>query len=427
MSNFFDIVSFEYKKIFKRKSTMISLLLLFIIAAFSAILSVKSHFYWHEDSERSSFEAMKMDREVIRSKAGVMDEAFIKEAIEQNAIMISSDENYYFDYGRRVGTKIDAYIKYVLPYEKAVDIINGLYEVNTENLSTDGFQILNTSEIKPIDTLTVKDAGNFYTSINQASAEHINSLSALSQKEKEKHLEMLSKVKTPYYNDHYDGYLYFARHLQVIALILMITIAICISPIFANEYYLKTDRIILSSKHGKSKAIFAKLFTGVTFSIGVSFLALFVFLLEMLLIHGFDGGNMAIQTISVYSTYPLTLLEASLIAILVTAFIILLFGMTVMLFSSCFNSSFLAIIVSFLLLFLPGLFHVSTKNRLLYQLLQIFPAKATEFPNIYSEYLFEVLGLVFTPVTFYITFSIVISLLIIPLVKRTFKNHQIVE
>ncbi len=216
-------------------------------------------------------------------------------------------------------------------------------------------------------------------------------LSGLSQKEKEKHFEMLSKVKTPYYNDHYDGYLYFNKHLKVIALILMITIAICLSPIFANEYYLKTDRIILSSKHGKRKVIFAKLFTGVTFLAGVSFLTLFGFLLAMLLLHGFAGGNMSIQTLSIYSTYPLTMLTASLIAIVTTIFVILLFGMLVMLLSSCFNSSFLVITVSFLLLFLPGLFHVSSKERLLYQLLQVFPAKATEFPNIFSDYLFEVL------------------------------------
>ncbi|WP_313133459.1 hypothetical protein [Anaerocolumna sp.] len=196
MSNFFDIVSFEYKKLFKRKSTIISLLLLVIIAAFLAFLSVKSHFYWHESSGRSSFEAMKLDREVIRSKAGVMDEAFIKEVIEQNTIMIFSDENYYIDHGRRVGSKSYSYIKYVLPYEKAADIINSIYEVNTNNLGTDGFQIINTSEVKPIDTLTVKEGENFYNSINQASTEHINSLSGLSQKEREKHFEMLSKVKT---------------------------------------------------------------------------------------------------------------------------------------------------------------------------------------------------------------------------------------
>lgn len=424
MHNFFHLVSFEYKKLFKRKSTMISLFLLLIVLVLLSITSVTGKSYWHSTGEISVFEAMKLDREVIRSTAGVIDEAFIKEAIQQNTVMISNDENYLInDYGRHL--KSDAYIKYVLPYEKAVDIINSLYEVNIENISTDGLQFFNISNIKPIDRLTFKDAESFYPIINQASTEYINTFPALSQNEKEKHLEMISKVKTPYYNDHYDGYLYFVKRLQVIALILLISIAICIAPIFANEYYLKTDQILLSSKYGKSKAIFAKLFTGVTFSLGVSVATLFGFLLSMLLMHGFSGANMAMQTINIYSTYPLTVLQASLIAIAVTIFITLFFAICTMLFSSLFKSSFSVIIVSFLLLFIPGLFNISAKNRLLYQLLQIFPAKATEFPNIYSVYLFEVLGLVFTPATFYIIFSIIGSLLIVPIVRHVFKNHQI--
>lgn len=424
MHNFFHLVSFEYKKLFKRKSTMISLFLLLIVLVLLSITSVTGKSYWHSTGEISVFEAMKLDREVIRSTAGVIDEAFIKEAIQQNTVMISNDENYLInDYGRHL--KSNAYIKYVLPYEKAVDIINSLYEVNIENISTDGLQFFNISNIKPIDRLTFKDAESFYPIINQASTEYINTFPALSQNEKEKHLEMISKVKTPYYNDHYDGYLYFVKRLQVIALILLISIAICIAPIFANEYYLKTDQILLSSKYGKSKAIFAKLFTGVTFSLGVSVATLFGFLLSMLLMHGFSGANMAMQTINIYSTYPLTVLQASLIAIAVTIFITLFFAICTMLFSSLFKSSFSVIIVSFLLLFIPGLFNISAKNRLLYQLLQIFPAKATEFPNIYSVYLFEVLGLVFTPATFYIIFSIIGSLLIVPIVRHVFKNHQI--
>lgn len=424
MHSFFHLVGFEYKKLFKRKSTIISLCFILIVLVLLSITSVTGKGYWNSMGSASVFKAMKLDREVIRSKAGVIDETFVKEAIQQNTIMIANDENYLInDYGRHL--KSDAYIKYVLPYEKAVNIINSLYEENTENISTDGLQLFNMGNIKPIDRLTPKDAVSFYPIINKASTEYINGFFALSQNEKGKHLEMLSKVKTPYYNDHYDGYLHFARRLQVIALILLIAIAICIAPIFANEYYLKTDQILLTSKYGKNKAVFAKLFTGVTFSLSISVATLFGFLLSMLLIHGFSGANMAIQTINVYSTYPFTILQTSLIAIAVTIFITLFFGMFTMLFSSLFKSSFSVIIVSFLLLFIPGLFNISTKTRLLYQLLQIFPAKATAFPNIYSVYLFEILGFVFTPVTFYIIFSIIGSLLIVPMVQHVFKNHQI--
>lgn len=80
MHNFFHLVSFEYKKLFKRKSTMISLFLLLIVLVLLSITSVTGKSYWHSTGEISVFEAMKLDREVIRSTAGVIDEAFIKEA-----------------------------------------------------------------------------------------------------------------------------------------------------------------------------------------------------------------------------------------------------------------------------------------------------------------------------------------------------------
>lgn len=337
MRSFFELVGFEYKKLFKRKSTGISLFLILIVLGLLIITSVTSNRYWQSVDETSMIEGMVSDRESIRSKAEA------------------------------------------------------------------------------------------YAWINKASAEYINDLPALSENEKEKHLEMLSQVKTPYANDQNScgRYFHFDIFLQVVAMVLLIVIAICISPIFANEYYLKIDQLILSSKYGKSKAILAKIFTGITFSMGVSFVTLFGFLLSIIQIHDFSGANMAIQTINVYSTYPLTILQACLIAIAVIIFTALLFGIFTMLLSSLFKSTFSVIIVSLLLLFIPRLLNVSPETRLLYQLLQIFPAKAIQFANIYSTYLFEILELVFTPATFYIMFSTIGSLAIIPIIRYAFKNHQI--
>lgn len=424
MSDFFRLAIFEYKKILKRKNTWVSIFMILIVLIFLVISSITGADYWHSEGGTPVFEAMKLDKEVVCSKTGIIDEAFIKEAIGQNAVMLADDKNYVInDYGKHL--KSSAYIKYILPYKNAVNIINSIYETNPVNLSTNGFQIINMSSIKPIDTLSLNDAKNFYTDINKAASNYISNLTFLSQNEKNTHLEMLSRVETPYRNDHYDGYLHFNMSLQVIALIIFIVIAICISPIFANEYYMKTDQIILSSKYGKSKVIFAKLFTGISFSVGISFVTIFVFLLSMLSVHGFNGADMAIQTIDVYSTYPVNLLQASLIAAAVTVFTALLFGMLSMLLSSLLKSSFLSVIISFLILLLPAIINVSPKDRLLYQILQVFPARAAQFSNIFSNYMFEFFGFIFTPAKFYIVFSIIGTLLLVPLAKNAFKNHQI--
>lgn len=75
--------------------------------------------------------------------------------------MIADDENFYMDRGRRVGHKMESYIEHALPYKKVIGIINTIYEVNDDKLSTDGFQILNTSGVQPMDRLTMEETGSF--------------------------------------------------------------------------------------------------------------------------------------------------------------------------------------------------------------------------------------------------------------------------
>lgn len=423
MRNFYDLVRFEYKKLFKRKSTWVCLTLILISVIISIITSAYGR-YWHSESGVSAIEAMQLDKQVMLSKEGDIDETFVKEAIRQNSIMMNDSNNYIVDdSGKHLKNK--AYIKYILPYEKAVNIINVVYENNPEFLSTSGFEIFNTNGVSPINKLTAEDASNFYSVVNKSIVRHIGGITELSPEEKEKHLQMLSRVRTPFYNGYAAGYSAFDNLLNIIALIILMAVAICISPIFAYEYQTKTDQILLSSRYGKSIAAYAKIFTGFSFSLIVSVITLSGFIWGLLILHGFNGYNVTLQTINVYSTYPVNMLQAALIAIAVTIFAGILFSMFIMLLSAWCKSPFLVVVISFILLFIPGLIHISPRSRLLYQLLRTFPARTTSFSNIFSEYLFEIWGIVLTPATFYILYSAIASIIMIPLVYKIFKHHQI--
>ncbi|MDR1804419.1 MAG: ABC transporter permease [Treponema sp.] len=424
MRSFFDLVGFEYKKIFKRNTAIISLVLLVIIAAIVCTNPFAGNSYWHSENGTPLLEAMNLDRETARSRAGYIDEAFLNEAIAKNAFMISDDNNYLIsNYGKYI--KFQAYIDYVLPYEIAVRLINVMYEPDFGNLSTDGARIINLNDIKPIDTLTSLRENEFYARINQTISGYINSRPSLSEAEREKHIRMMSRVKTPFYNDYYEAYSKFAQNLQGIALILFVAVAVCIAPVFSGEYQLKTDQTLLSSKYGKNKMIFAKFFTGASFTLILTVIILFGSLFLFLIMHGFSGSDMAIQTLDFFSTYPLTILQAVLIAIVVTIFVTLSYSMFVMWLSSYFKSPFSVVIVAFLMLFMPALVFISPNNRLPYQLLQLFPAKATEFFNIFSVYFFDFSGVIFTPAEFYIVFSSAVLLILVPFIYRSFRNHQI--
>lgn len=247
MSNFLILVGFEYKKIFKRKSTIISLIFILVVLVIMGLGSVIGSEKWYSGEKVSKLDAIKRNKDTIHSQAGVMDEELIGEAIEQNAILMVNDDNYLMnEYGKHL--KSEAYTKYILPYENIVDTINTVYETNTGMLSTGGFTIFNVNSVLPIDKLRLQDAKDFYKKVKQFAIESITGNTILTHEEKEKHMEMLSHVKTPFYYDYSASYELFLSLFQVLSLVILTVIAICIAPIFADEVSSKTRCIFVRSE-----------------------------------------------------------------------------------------------------------------------------------------------------------------------------------
>ncbi len=425
LSNILRLATFEYKKIFNKKSSIISLSLILLFIIISAIGNVNGSSYSHQHGDVSALKAMQLDREVIRSKAGFIDKTLVKEAIEQNQILISNEDNYIINkYGKFVTG--DAYIKYVLPYENIVKIINVVFSENTNTLATnDGSSVFNNDPVKPIDTLTEKDASMFYEKVQTFSLRMINDNIYLSQSEKYKLIQMLDEIKLPFYNDYFKGWQSFSSLVVGLGVVLLVAISICIAPIFASEYSTHTDQIILASKFGKNQVILAKLLTGLSFSIIVSIISFAVYLLTFLCIFGFDGYDVNLQLFSLLFAYPITMLQSVLIAIAVALFVISSFSMFVMLVSALSRSAFPVIIISFLIIFVPTLIHISITHRFAYQLVKLFPSNAVSFELIFEKFLFNFGGFSITTSTVYIVASILEILIMFPFAYRGFKNHQI--
>ncbi len=424
MSNFLILVGFEYKKIFKRKSTIISLIFILVVLVIMGLGSVIGSEKWYSGEKVSKLDAIKRNKDTIHSQAGVMDEELIGEAIEQNAILMVNDDNYLMnEYGKHL--KSEAYTKYILPYENIVDTINTVYETNTGMLSTGGFTIFNVNSVLPIDKLRLQDAKDFYKKVKQFAIESITGNTILTHEEKEKHMEMLSHVKTPFYYDYSASYELFLSLFQVLSLVILTVIAICIAPIFADEYQNRTDNLLLTTRYGKNKEIIAKIFAGITLAIGIVIITMSITVMGLFSIYGTTGWEMAIQSMNVSSTYPVTLLEAMMISIGVVFVMSIFFSMLTLLFSSLFKSSFPVIILSFVVLIAPSIINVSPVYRTLYQTLQIFPAKACSLGAIFSPYLFNFGGIVLTPAITYVGFAIIGSFIMLPFAYRGFKSHQV--
>lgn len=423
MNSFFNLLAFEYKKILKRKSTFIVLILMVLTTFIVSFGCLKDGYYWTcNGNNKSSFEAMRNDREIIRSKKGLVDENLMKEAIKNNLIMISNDNNYFVnEYGKHL--KPEAYIKYNLPYQNAIDLLNMVYQDNNVKVLQDGVKVFTMENV--IDKLTTKDAENLYDNLKTSTLQNISSKQNITDTEIQKHTKMLERVTIPFENNYIDGYSKFLTAFNFIALALLISTSILVAPIFSNEFQSRTDQIMLSSKFGKNKVIKAKIITGLSLTLIFSTAITSLFLVEILTIFGFDGSNVNIQILNPISTYPITMIQACLIVIAVAVLISMLFAMIIMLLSAKMKTSFGVIIISFLILFLPAFISITPKERFLYTIMQLMPIKAIEFSSIFSEYLFIFFNKCITPPVFYCAFSILLIILISPFTYNAFKNHQI--
>ncbi|MEG2192524.1 MAG: hypothetical protein RRX95_04505 [Oscillospiraceae bacterium] len=420
MNNFWDLVGFEYKKIFQRKSTFMAIAFLVGVIILSSVGSAVGGRRYHSSEEgMSAVAAGRLDKQVREENKGEMDIGHIKQAILNNAYMTSHQENYIQnDYGKFL--KDDAYIKYVLPYENEVYLINLVYEKDISLLSTDGYRLYNQN--KPIDLLTVEDGENFYPKTKQFISSMIGMGRDLSPSQEKKHQELIEKVKTPFTTGYFEGYSKFLLQFDTVSMVLLLALAICVIPIFTEDLSVKTQSIILSSRYGKNKSIGAKIFTGLSFTAIFSVAMIGAFLLLMLTLLGFEGFDVSLQVFSPIMDYPLSVGQAGLVLFGVTVASGVMFAMISMFLASKLKTAFGAIIVSFVILLIPAFFPLGHIPDIF---IKFCPIQMISFSTVFSTKLFELFGVAMTPISFYPIYALVMTIIFMPLAYRGLKNSQV--
>ena len=85
------------------------------------------------------------------------------------------------------------------------------------------------------------------------------------------------------------------------------------SGIFAGEYRWKADPVFFSAKHGRDRAVWAKIGAGFWMVTGLYWASVLVYSLVTLGVLGFDGGSCPLQTDMWKSFYHLTLWQTWLL------------------------------------------------------------------------------------------------------------------
>lgn len=174
---------------------------------------------------------------------------------------------------------------------------------------------------------------------------------------------LASKAETMYgylaqnYKAHYNynlGWhkLNFMKSLMpfTVGLFLIVTI----STIFSREYSQKTDSLILSTKHGKSRLIYAKLLTTFILAVGFSLTVQVMNLLVTAWLFSLQGGETFVQD-WVFNNSPFAFTQlTNYIAVSALSFTgVIFFASVIILISAKTKSSFVSILISSIVLLFP--------------------------------------------------------------------------
>lgn len=396
------LTGYEYKKIFHNKSTWIVLTFALLLTLISCVGDLTGTVYVEGKPVYSHYEEFQTDRTYARALSGrALDAELIHEMQEAyrkapNVPLFSATKEYQM---------------YARPYSSIYFLVRDISVKILDQKSTS------------IDTLAFNGL-EFYQFRNKAVQQMLEKAN-LTTAEEEKHLEMNEQVKTPLIFQYTDGYRSILSRMYTIGIILILTLTICLAPIFANEYLEKTDQIILVSRYGKNKEILAKIVTGISLGFIVSITFLLVEIIPTLLIYGFDGWNAQIQLLNITSTFPITLLESILILCGMVMTASLLITCLCLFLSASLKSAFAVMVVMATFTILCIFIKVPEEYRFLYQLVNTLPANVMSSNVTFSYYFYAVFGKCFPVYQAVPVIYDFLSVCLCILCYLRFKNHQI--
>lgn len=203
-------------------------------------------------------------------------------------------------------------------------------------------------------------------------------------------------------------------------------IAICLAPVFAGEFQNHTDSLLLSTRHGKSKLIYAKMIASFTFTFFYFSLCSILTVGIDVIILGIDGWNLPIQLWSTIIPYHLNALEACGLSLLVLFLSSFLLTAITLMFSTVCKSQMVTLVFDVLLLFGTVFIPFSKTSGLWNHILYLCPIYTLDLINVLKSFISYQFGNVVIPHLMMIFIAyVIITVVCLGYAKKNFRKHQI--
>ena len=360
-----SMIYFEFAKIFRRKVNVIVMLAGIVLMVVCAVNYVRHEPFYDKASGTyvNGREAFRLEEKTNNEMADYLTEEYLTgvvEGVQEKHMDMESDQAYE----QVIRTKEELISLICKNYADVGDEIdwNKLNEISTEN------------------------GMGFYERRLDKVEEYLNmdfSYGNYSEAEKEFWMEKEKEVQTPFaWGD--KTVMNKIWTMMEVGFYFLFVIAVCTAPVFASEYESGASALLLTTRYGKTKLIYAKILASVLFALVYTAVGLGIGVGILGLAVGFHGAELPVQLWDSIIPYDWSIGKTLWISFAIILLMGLMISLFTMLLSARVKSGLSTLVIMFALLVGPTFLPMSKTSGLWNHINYLFPVRVTMTKDVIS-------------------------------------------
>ena len=338
-----ELLKLEHKKLWRRKSVQIGVLLCFLyIVIFGGLLSYQWFQFGSPNDYTSSFgnnfdgySNIREKQEYAKQWEGDLTEEVLQAMVKDYQERVQSEE--ISDYEMTDWISLNSWVQTLWPE---------LEEADNPYIM---LRYVDPSQLTGLEERREKAIENFLELNGQTGAE------------REYFLSMDANVEMPLQYRWTEGWSFItADFIEGCGVVFVIFLAIAIAPVFCGEWHNNTKALIGTTKHGWNKIAIIKVLVSLLFALELYAIITISSIFLQIVFLGTEGGDMPIQCIKILAIAPWTVLQAEiyeyayllLAALGYTGIVLLCSSLTKTTYSLT-KTTYVSLIVSLAIVFVP--------------------------------------------------------------------------
>lgn len=337
------MVKYELKKIVSSTGGKIALALMALMVAVGCWICVSDVEWVNEQGDpETGLAAVSKLRAAQKEWTGVLDEEKLTQIIRENQRICATPEAQSKDYRQN-----DIAYGWKQGIRPVLNMMNYAYSRDFQEY-----------DWYCNESVTPEQAGAFYENRTRLMKQWLldetgTPYHLFNEKERSFLVAQYETLETPFYLDYTEGWKQICYNAPFVIMMAALILGYLCAGIFAGEYRWKADAVFFSARHGRDRAVWAKIKAGLLLVTLVYWGSVLFYTLVGLGILGFDGWSCPLQIDMWKSFYHLTMGKAWLLTVVGGYIGCLFFALLTMWVSAKTRSTVFASMVPFLLVFLP--------------------------------------------------------------------------